>query len=775
MARIAGVAFVLFFVACSTPNAPNHGNPGNDHDLSAGSGESDMAVDVPSGADLSIPTPTGTFAITPVDAVLQVHAGQLPPTLQYTATVDGQTVAPAWTIDRGEIASLDVASGLLTPTGALGGVAHVTATMQGRTAHTTVTVKLSLDENGGSMSGGPGSGGNGGVGGNGAGGPVGSGTQGTLNGTPMTDAALTLLYPYAQTVWPRGLLPPLLQWNSGTHNFDAVSIHIKSKSFEYQGYFAKNATPFNNHPITPAAWKALTYSNAGGSADPVTVTLVFAEGDKAWGPITTTWLIAPGTLQGTIYYSSYGTNLVINSGEKTCAAGNVCSGRNADQTGPEFGAATLAIRPGKPDPVVVAGTASPGNNTGCQVCHSVSANGARLVVQHGPDGYKTSSWYDLATGAETVMAQPGAIGDGRYTYPALFPDGSLLWSHAGNASGIGGDTTSQLYSFTTTPPGATAVPSTGLPSGLNAAMPAFSPDGKHVAFNFYTDSSGNADKRSLALLDFDLGTKAFSNLQTVVYKPTGSVVWPSFLPTGKGVVYELETAQSRSWELGATRSSCDGNGACSTIGARGELWWVDLATKQVTRLDKLNGAGYLPQNPRPTPPNNYDTHANDAALNYEPTVNPVASGGYAWVVFTSRRMYGNVATINEYWSDPRFHDISKTPTTKKLWVAAIDLNAPPGTDPSHPAFYLPGQELLAGNARAFWAVDPCHGDGVGCVSGDECCGGYCRPEADAGLICTSTQPSCAGELEKCTADSDCCGFAQGYHCVNGRCSQPPIP
>ena len=45
-------------------------------------------------------------------------------------------------------------------------------------------------------------------------------------------------------------------------------------------------------------------------------------------------------------------------------------------------------------------------------------------------------------------------------------------------------------------------------------------------------------------------------------------------------------------------------------------------------------------------------------------------------------------------------------TPKKLWVAAIDLNAPVGTDASHPAFYLPAQELLAGNARGFWVLDP---------------------------------------------------------------------
>ena len=51
----------------------------------------------------------------------------------------------------------------------------------------------------------------------------------------------------------------------------------------------------------------------------------------------------------------------------------------------------------------------------------------------------------------------------------------------------------------------------------------------------------------------------------------------------------------------------------------------------------LNGNDYLP-----TGSNNHDA---DHELNYEPTVAPIASGGYAWVVFMSRRMYGNVATI----------------------------------------------------------------------------------------------------------------------------------
>jgi len=35
-------------------------------------------------------------------------------------------------------------------------------------------------------------------------------------------------------------------------------------------------------------------------------------------------------------------------------------------------------------------------------------------------------------------------------------------------------------------------------------------------------------------------------------------------------------------------------------------------------------------------------HPDDVSLNYEPTVSPIATGGYAWVVFTSRRSFGHL-------------------------------------------------------------------------------------------------------------------------------------
>lgn len=63
------------------------------------------------------------------------------------------------------------------------------------------------------------------------------------------------------------------------------------------------------------------------------------------------------------------------------------------------------------------------------------------------------------------------------------------------------------------------------------------------------------------------------------------------------------------------------------------------------------------------------------------------------------------------WSDPRDHDLTVTPTIQELWVVALDLTPKAGQDPSHPAFYLPIQELLAGNNRGFGVADPCKADG----------------------------------------------------------------
>jgi hypothetical protein len=263
-------------------------------------------------------------------------------------------------------------------------------------------------------------------------------------------------------------------------------------------------------------------------------------------------------------------------------------------------------------------------------------------------------------------------------------------------------------------------------------------------------------------------------------------IWSSFLPDGDRVVYELETVYNgRDW--GGTRSECDNSypATCQNTGARGELWITDAngGGSSPVRLDaangKLDGATYLPLLPANAHSAGWETE-----LNYEPTVNPQPSGGYAWVVFVSRRLYGNIATMNPWWSDPRYQDLYQDPTPKKLWVAAIDLDSTAGVDPSYPAFYLPGQELLSGNARGFWVLNQCSKVGSNCDTNEDCCNSSgANPTAACRVVvnpapppvvkqCQAISNVCVPMSKKCSLATDCCGFPQA-NCTAGVCVPPP--
>jgi hypothetical protein len=781
--RVAVASLLPFVCATCSSSGPNTFAPGDD----GGSTSDDASL--PDGAaphseagslvgDGSGVTPQGALAITPADPVVNIVTGGAIPTVQFALTVGGQpATASHWLLDQGALGTIS-ATGLFTPTGKIAGVGNVTASYGSSTATTTVTVDIQTTDQGDPVyvpnPPPPGPGGYGGVGGNGPGAPPSAGQLATLNGSPTADPSVSLLYPYDGTVWPQALLAPLLQWASGSHSFDSAYVHIQEKHFEYKGYFAANAKPFVNLPIPQAAWTALGYSNG---KEPVSVSIVLGEGSKAYGPYTQTWTIAQGALQGTIYYNSYGTSLVQNSD-------------TVDAYGKQYGAGTLAIAPGSATPARIAGVPSvsgSGNGTGCRVCHTASADGTTLVTQAAnadASSYAITEYVSLTNDTTGGAGTPAATAN--LSFPALYRDGSLLFSNAAVMNGpasanlIPGDGTSKLYAL----PGGTLVPGvTGLPAGFAAGLPSFSPDGTHVSFNFWGGSlpgGAAADQVSLGVIDFNAATLTFSNPR-VVYTPQGAsggepaVIYSSFLPSSSAIVFEQEISNGGDAEdWGYTWA---GSSPSAPPGHTAELWWLDLPSGKPHRLDQLDGYGpsgtvYLSSGAS-------HPAAQDAKVNYEPTVTPISSGGYAWVVFTSRRLYGNVATLPPWTSDPtlyKWHDPGNV-TPKKLWVAAVDLNAPPGTDPSHPAFYLPGQELYAGNSRGYWTVPPCRPDGSSCDVGDQCCGGFCESAPDGGgLVCTAQQPTCSAQYDKCNQTSDCCGAATGtIQCINHVCSVVPPP
>lgn len=712
----------------------------------------------PNATELLDVQPSGLQTIT-------VPLGQQSPSVTFSATSNGSPVDVGWDVDRGDIGSVvkgPAASTVFTPSGRAGGLVEITARVGDRSVKRQVQVKIVSEQDGptpaqagqiaadaASLTAG---GGIGGVGGEGLGGPVTDPATKAALGAPTSNGSaeeLSLLYPYAGTVFPRGLLAPLLMWRWSVDDADAVRLTVRttSGSFAWTGTFGRPAIlattggKFVRHPIPQDVWKAATDSAGGltpdGARDELEVSLTVARGGVAYGPIAQTYTIAPARLSGVVYYNSYGTRYAENFGG--AVGGN---GR--------FGGATLSIRVGETAPRLVAG--GDGDTSQCRVCHSVAANGASLVtVRQDTD---RSVAYELApTGATEHAMTIDAH------YPAVAPDGATALRSDGTIIDL--------------PNAATALPTTGL-EATHLGTPAFSPDGKLVAFNPFASSTIVNPKQKLFVTPFDAATRTFG-AHALVADDTGAPPatrpgWPAFLPDSQSLVFHQQVAEgvgeSDLFDLHTRR------------GAEAFIAWTSTtdATK-VTALDRLNGKGYLPQRSGASAmgctADGYQvgdidpSHTKDPQYNYEPTVSPAPAGGYAWIVFTSRRLYGNLATVPPFCSDPRGVDLVTNITTKKLWVAAIDLSAKPGADASHPAFYLPAQELLAGNTRGFWVFDPCKQEDASCESGDECCGGFCKPNDSGQLVCTNKAPTCADVGDKCTTSADCC--QSGVQCIGGFC------
>ncbi len=369
----------------------------------------------------------------------------------------------------------------------------------------------------------------------------------------------------------------------------------------------------------------------------------------------------------------------------------------------------MKIQPGASTPTMV--------KKGCgNVCHTASADGSTLVANTAL-AFSSSS-YDLKNSASLILTAGGEI----FTYGGIYPDGSFVMSATTYRTWL--NAPSKLYDTKT---GAN-IPAPGWDGVIkNGGTTAFSPDGKKLAF-VHEDKDNGA---TLAVMDFNNSTKTFSNLVDVATHSGKYVAWPAFTPDSQYLVYHVGSNANFETDNNET----------------GDVYAVELASKTTRRLDLLdgyNGNGtYLP--------------ANDPNLTFAPTVLPEAVGGFFWVVFTSHRSYGNTLPSMDNGDE-----------YGKLWVAALDINTPAGTDGSHPAFFLDGQEHTSDNLRGFWVLDPCKADGQVCGTGDECCGGYCRSDDGGPLTCVPPPGGCAHEYEKCTTAADCCDT--GDQCINGKCA-----
>jgi hypothetical protein len=614
--------------------------------------------------------PQSGIVVSPANPTLKVELPLQGMTVPFKC-LDAKTMmpvaSPAWSLDQPTIGTID-ATGLFTPSGNGAGPVKVTCKANGDTADTKLTVLIHALDNPGNV-------------------PPADIT--ILQGPPgQGDASWQFLYPYDQTVFPRGILAPEIHLSSGASQGNEYYVHIVTPSFEYEGFF--NANPSSTQlQMTQAMWDALTLS-AGGQTVEVQVSKL-VNGVK-FGPIVRKWVLAPGRLHGTIYYNTYNSPLAQNTG------------------------AMMRIKGNSTSPEVLVGN--------CSVCHSISSDGSTAAAANhngGPSGI-----YDLTGG--NVNPPLVYTVDEIAAFAGLYPKGGAVWvtdatPSWGSMPGMWGGYTSSLYTRT-----GTLIPNSGI-EGYFAMSPIFSHDGTKIAF--LDRSSANAT--ALAIMDYDAVTQKFSNYQMLAAGVNSRInSWPAFTPDNKWVVFQ----------------SGDQPDLATWGGNMGSIFAVEVATKQVVRLDTLNADAYAPGGQR------------DLDLNYEPTIAPIASGGYFWVMFTSRRTWGNRLT-------------GSRDQTKRLWVSAFDINAAAPADGSHPAFYIAGQELNSGNSRGFWALDPCKADGQDCMSGDECCNGFCEPDPNNmnNFTCHPPMGGCSQEFDHCTKDADCCDSS--LQCIGGVCTYVP--
>lgn len=505
------------------------------------------------------------------------------------------------------------------------------------------------------------------------------GIKGQFPNASQPDPGLVPLYPYDKTVFPRGLRGPTIQWDGG-NPADVYYIHAVSSTFEFEGWGTVPPPSRYDLPTMPVdIWRKLTDSTVGD----VKLSIQRYDGAAAYLPKEQDWIIAKANLTGTIYFWE------VNNGN------------------------VVRLKPGDLAPENF--LQKPAGVT-CVACHSVSKDGSTLVASfHG--GYSPWGTFDAPTGA-SLYATDSSSG-----FQAISPDGKfVLWRHW-NDGGFNSTGSLTLSAFNSTASLAELTPGGGAP-----AHPAWSTDGKKIAFAVRTDGNGlDFTQSTLWITDVDLVNPAFANTQMIIPNDAQQpcVTFPTFSPDSAWVAFSRSNqARSR--------------------GGLSQIWLTNTDGSIQAPLDAANGVGMI---------------TGDDQLNatYEPTFMPVAAGGYFWLVVVSERKYGNLLT-----------DTNPASRRKQLWVTAIDQTPVAGQDPSHPAFWLPGQELNNQNMRGEWSLSPCKGLGEGCSAGYECCEGFCHDDGSGNFTC-SEGGGCSLIGDACTTDADCCSATA--HCTGGYCAE----
>lgn len=475
-----------------------------------------------------------------------------------------------------------------------------------------------------------------------------------------TAAAPQWQYPEDGTLFPAGMVPPVLQWNANGNTL----FHLRMTRSDDVLFDVYTTQP--NFTFSEPQWDAL----AMGYGEPIVLELSGRPGiDVGEVNIADARILytADASLAGTVYYWQVETGDI------------------------------MKIPQGDTSPTPVFSTNA---ETGtCRGCHSLSRDGGTL-------GFMYNGGDDPRAGlASTASPEPSILEnftENRWTMVGFDPSGTRAAAvHNGS-----------MWLADVTPGIAGGVANLGpINTGGQGTMPAWSPDGSTLAIARRGEGADWSFSQSeLCLMPWNSATGAFGDPR-VIASGDG--------PEGDAYSYPTWTPDSR-W-LAFGRAPNTGNADPQT------LWMYHLATGTASRL----------------------LRANPQSLDVQPAFSPYIEGGYYWLLFYSRRPYGQFSTH------------------KQLWVTAIRTDMAPGEDGSFPAFWLPGQDPNRQNITGYWSPPTCTTAGDVCKTADECCSGQeCVFSESAGTT-TCQDTACVRDSLPCSTTDDCCDGSECRESLNG--------
>ena len=304
----------------------------------------------------------------------------------------------------------------------------------------------------------------------------------------------------------------------------------------------------------------------------------------------------------------------------------------------------------------------------CIGCHALSRDGTKLVAEVNGQNDGRTALVDVASKA--VMNAFGS--PPKSMFESWNPDGSQYVS-------VYGDTGATTYDLQLIDGNHGTLVST-IPVGGTATHPSDHPDwsldGSHVAY-VKVGIAGTMQRMwngSIYQVAQSGGTWSAPQLLVQAASSLENNYYPAYAPDGRLLIYDHSTCTSGSAQGG--ECNADTNATATLMALDSTAGGTPFALANANKPGIADGAA-------------------TALTNSFPKWNPfvfgksLTGGHLAWITFSSKRMYG-----------------LRTPpgSGTLLWMAAIDLDAPAGADPSFVAFALPFQDYTTSNHIAQWTT-----------------------------------------------------------------------